>query len=286
MTLKRATLILALILLTAASLQACAPAEDNSADVIATSVAATLSANQGGEVLVPTDFPAETETAEEPNFIASGVGLIYNEILAESLSAETVPGWYEADNPWWSTPEHREFLFNGWVLADGFHPPAIRIYPVEDFRAINENVSKGLDALQLALETHPADYAGLAVSDMFNAGQLYQSNVIYLNFQNGSGARWLAQYGQAYSTVGWPNLFYTYQGLTDDGLYYVSIILPVNHPYLPDVDLADLDESIYEDYGAYRDAVVAQLESESDNTFYPSLVLLDQLVESLIVGNP
>jgi len=264
------------------------PPEVSSEDTIATSVAATISADQGGEDMTPTEYPTVhptvTASAPEPNFRYAGVSFFFNPILADDLTAGVTPGDYEEDNPWWSTPEHRVFRFNNWVLSDAFHSSTIKVYPVADFKAINENVSNGLDALQLALDTHPADHAGLAMSDLFNAGQLYQSNIKYIDFQNGRGARWLAQYGQGYSSVGWPNLFYAYQGLTDDGLYYVSIILPVTHPYLPDVDIADLDDEFYENYGAYRDGIVAQLESESDNTFVPSLVLLDEIVASLRIG--
>ena len=291
---RRSRIVLAITLLISISL-ACMvtgsedPAVDGSSeDVIATSVAATIEAQendqQPADESPPTQHPTVTAGPPDANFTYNGVSFYFNPILADDVTAGVAPGDYEENNPWWSTPEHREFLFNNWVLTDAFHTPAIRVYSVADFRAINENVDQGLDALLLALDNHPADYAGLIVPDLFNAGQLYQSNVKYLDFQNGRGARWLSQYGQGYSSVGWPNLFYAYQGLTDDGRYYVSVILPVNHPYLPHPEQVNLDE-IYENYGAYRDGIVTQLESESDNTFVPSLVLLDELVSSLSIGD-
>lgn len=293
---RRSNIILVITILISLSL-ACvvtgsedAAADLNSVDTIATSVAATVTAKESDpqptDNTPPTQHPTVTASPQEPNFNYAGVSFYFDPILADDLTAGVTPGYYQEDNPWWSTPEHREYRFNNWVLSDAFHKPTIRVYPVADFIAINENVSNGLDALRLALDSHPADYAGLAVSDLFNAGQLYQSNVKYLDFQNGRGARWLSQYGQAYFTIGSPNLFYTYQGLTADGLYYVSIILPVDHPYLPDVEMADLEDSFFENYGTYRDSVVDQLESESENSFVPSLILLDRLVESLFVGAP
>jgi len=290
---KRTSIILVVILLISLSL-ACtltggedSALEGSSDDVIATSVAATVAAKesdqQPGDESPPTQHPTVTAGPPPANFNYAGLSFYFNPLLADDVTAGVNPGNYEENNPWWSLPEHREFQFNNWVLSDAFHTPTIRVYPIADFRAINENVSDGLDALQLALDTQPADYAGLGVSDLFNAGQLYQSNVKYLDFQNGRGARWLSQYGQAYYTVGWPNLFYTYQGLTNDGLYYVSVILPVNHPNLPDLDPAEMDDEFYENFGAYRDSIVVLLESESENTFVPSLILLDQLVASLMV---
>ena len=296
MTLKPANLVLILVVLTAAALQACTPAVDNSVDTIATAVAATLAAGEVGET--PPDTPAPppsptwtihpTVTASPPetNFSYAGVSFFFNDLLADDITAGVTPGQYDESNTWWSTPDHRVYKFNGWVLSDSFHPPAIRVYPVAEFTAINENVTAGLNALDAALKTIPLDGGSLRVPDMFNAGQLYFSNPKAMRFQNGYGARWLSQYGQAYFPVGKPNLFYTFQGFTNDGLYYVSIILPVNHPSLPATDQVSMDDAFYEHFPTYAAEIRALLEEQSDNSFMPSLVLLDQLVTSLLVGEP
>jgi len=260
MTLKPANLVLILVVLTAAALQACAPAVDNSVDTIATAVAATLAAGEVGET--PPDTPAPppsptwtihpTVTASPPetNFSYAGVSFYFNDLLADDITAGVTPGQYDESNTWWSTPDHRVYKFNGWVLSD------------------------------------PLDGGSLRVPDMFNAGQLYFSNPKAMRFQNGYGARWLSQYGQAYFPVGKPNLFYTFQGFTNDGLYYVSIILPVNHPSLPATDQVSMDDAFYEHFPTYAAEIRALLEEQSDNSFMPSLVLLDQLVTSLLVGEP
>jgi hypothetical protein len=263
------------------------PAEDS----IATSVAATLAAAASEDT--EDDPSAELQPAEtqepivlpEPNFNYAGVNFYFNNLLAENLTAGVNPGEYNENAPWWSKPEHREYLFNNWVLSDTFLSPTIRIYPVEEYRAINENVSDGLDDLQSSLENKPADGDGLRVLDLYNAGQMYQSNVKYLKFQNGSGARWLSQYGQDSSPIGWPDLFYTFQGITDDGKYYISMILPVNHPSLPHPDQVTRDQAFYDNFLTYAANTRSQLEAESDPSFVPSLVLLDQIVETLSVGS-
>jgi hypothetical protein len=157
---------------------------------------------------------------------------------------------------------------------------------VVDFKALNENVSEGLESLDGALKSEPLDADALRVPNMFNAGQLFHSNARALRFQNGYGARWLSQYGQAYSTVGWPYLFYTFQGFSDDGKYYISIIFPVDHPSLLDPEDVNLDDAFYENIAEYMEETRLTLESESENSFVPSLVLLDQLVSSLTVGEP
>ena len=290
---------LILVVVIAAALGAClpdqSPTEDTGAAAIDTAVAATMAAealDSPPDTVAPlpsptwTIHPTVTASAPETNFNYAGVSFYFNPLLAENIGAGTNPGQYDDQAMFWSTPQHREFIFNGWVLADAFHTPAIRIYPVADFIAINENVANALTSLDLSLAADPLSGEDLRVPDLFNAGQLYQSSAQTLRFQNGYGARWLSQYGQAYFPVGWPNLFYTFQGFTDDGLYYVSIIFPVNHPSLPDTDTVTMDNDFYENYPAYAAGIRVQLEAESDNSFMPSLVLLDQLVTSLLVESP
>jgi hypothetical protein len=301
MKLKQNKIYLALALLIMVSL-ACSltgepevkpevPPDRSAEDSIATSVAETLAAAESespAESSPPALEPTEEEVKPplpEPNFNYAGVSFYFSELLAENLTAGVTPGTYDENSPWWSKPEHREYHFNKWVLSDGFHVPAIRVYPVIEFRAINENVSGGLDQLGTALEDQPLDGEGLLVSDMFNAGQLFQAQIKYLDFQNGSGARWLSQYGQAYYGIGWPYLFYTFQGLTEDEMYYVSIILPVTHPSLPDPDDITMDQAFYDNYEVYAEQIKNDLNNAADPSFMPSLVLLDQIVETLSVGS-
>ena len=280
---KSFRIFLTLIVFVMVVLQGCLPQDgqpDNSADTIATAVAATLEA---GEV---EESPPDTASGPETNFEYNGVEFYFNYLLADDITAGVDPGYYDEQAVFWSTPQHRVYKFNGWFLSDAFHDPAIRIYSVADFSAINENVSNALVALEGALAAQPLNSPDLRVADLFNAGQLYQSNLRPMDFQNGYGARWLSQYGQSYYPIGWPNLFYTFQGFTEDGLYYVSIIFPVTHPSLPDADTVTLDNAFYENIAPYTEGIQLQLEAESDNSFMPSLVLLDQLVASLLVGAP
>jgi len=299
MTNKGLRVSIILLLVMAAALGACLPeplpTEDTSAAAIETAVAATLAA--GGEESPPdtaapppsptwTIHPTVTASPPETNFSYAGVSFYFNPLLAENIVAGTNPGQYDDQAFMWSFPEHREFIFNEWVLADGFHDPVIRVYPVADFIAINENVANTLAAMEGNLAADPVDEEILYVPVMFNAGQLYRSNAKALQFQNGYGARWLSQYGQAYMPIGWPEMFYTFQGFTDDGNYYISMVFPVTHPSLPDPDDVTMDNDFYENFETYADQIEVQLEMESDNSFMPSLVLLDELVTSLLVGNP
>jgi hypothetical protein len=262
------------------------PPGDSSQDTIATAVAATLAAGQA-ENLPPTIHPtvtSDTTPLPQPNYTVNGVSLFISPQLAENITAVMAPANVNEEALFWSTPEHREYQFNNWALKmEAFQQPALRIFSVSEFTAVNPNVGERLAALQVALTAQPSDGSGLDVPSIFGAGQLFQSNIKFLDFQNGSGARWLSQYGQAYFPIGLPSLFYTFQGFTTDGAFYISAILPVNHPVLPDTNSVTLDDAFYNNYDSYAAETRITLDAQADSSFNPSLELLDQLVETLLV---
>ena len=263
------------------------PPEDTSQDAIATAVAATIAAAEAESTLTfhPT-VTADTPLLPEPTFNYNGVRFYFNTSLADNITAGTTPANLLDGNEFWNTPEHREYVFNNWNLPGGFHNPTIWVYSVADFSAVNPTIGDRLSALQAALAAQSPDGAGLEVASFFNAGQFFQSNVRYLEFQNGTGARWLSQYGQAYFPIGLPSLFYTFQGFTADGAYYISLIMPVDHPILPPTGSVTLDDAFYNNYEVYAVETAQTLNVQTDASFTPSLELLDQLVQTLLVLDP
>ncbi len=251
-------------------------------DAVATAVAATLAAGQADTP--PTVQPSVTASPPEPDIVYQGISFAFDDSLSDNVTAGMESEFNEESNPWWSTPEHRMFIFNNWSLGESFLPAQLKVYPVAELRAINPGVGESLDSLQAVITSQPADGGDVVVTDIFNAGQMFLSKIAYLQFQNGRGVRFLTQYGQAISPIGWPMMFYSFQGFTDDGVYYISAMLPVTHPSLPHPDDITLDEAFMNNFETYRDELEIQLNGEQDSTFMPSLILLDEFVESLLVG--
>lgn len=268
---------------------------DQPDDSVGTSVAATLAARSAGEEQTVTRTPPQpapatptftihptiTASPPEPDVVYRGISFAFDPALAVSVNPETEEGQGDPENPW-STPDHEVFLFAGYPLGDAFHEPVIRVFPVEAFRAVNPMVGERLDHLETVLADRPAE-PEVGVLHFFNAAQFIQAQVVYLEFQSGTGVRFLAQYGQAASPIGWPHLFYTFQGLTADGQYYISAVLPVTHPSLPHPDDVTLDEAFYDNFMAYAAEKEAELDAEAPGSFQPSLLLLDEMIESLRV---
>ena len=243
-------------------------------DTVATSVAATLAAS---EAELP---PTETEEALEPDIIFQGVSFAYDDSLADTVNAESIPGEGEPNDPW-SIPDHIRFTFSSWVLVDAYHEPTIRIFPVAEFQTINPFIGDRLNGLQDAINAQDLEHEGIIVAEFFNAAQFLLSQAEFIEFKNGNGVRFISQYGQAAYPIGWPHMFYTFQGFTENGQYYISVILPVNHPSLPHPDDVVLDTAFFDNFMNYAVEMETQLSGEIPDSFAPSLRLLDEVVESI-----
>jgi hypothetical protein len=118
------------------------------------------------------------------------------------------------------------------------------------------------------------------------AHQLLRAQVAYLDFEGGSGVRFLTQYVQERREINNRELFYTFQGITDDGHAYVSAFLPVSHPSLP-VHLGvfrDARDTYSWRYAEYATWIEEQLNEAHASSFTPGLDQLDALIRSLEVG--
>jgi hypothetical protein len=111
-----------------------------------------------------------------------------------------------------------------------------------------------------------------------------------VTFQNGHGLRYLTQVLDGIAPIDNLKIFYYYQGITNDGAYFVSALFHVRIPFLvtdghkdsitpPDGVPFAWDESL--DYPKYLDEVAQKLNEASAEDFTPSLTILDQLIGSI-----
>lgn len=191
------------------------------------------------------------------------------------------------DAPYWEVyPQHVSITLEGFPAAKSVISPRILVYPVQDFRAASEAGAQTLDQLAQFLSEKPGDGRLIPALPITNAQQVFTSNIVYLDFQNGHGVRFLTQYAQYKAPLNNAELFYTFQGLTSDGRFAVAVIMPVNHAELPaSADaLAQAElEKIRQD-AQYYPTMVAALNAQSATAFTPSLEALDSLVKSLRIA--
>ena len=235
----------------------------------------------------PTTLPPTTEAP--PTISYEGIDFTFGPAIAQNAQPEIVPAAPGDPNnsfPGDVHPQYYLFSLNGYPLANTFHQPKIYIYPARDYGTMDPNVAQIVLQLQQALAQKSAPAKDIPFLPIWNAAQMLTANIKFVDFKNGSGIRFLSQYGQAFAPINNHDLFYTFQGLTSDGAWYVSAILPVSNPILPNDDQAVPGgdwEAFGQNFATYITDITAKLAAQLDGSFTPNLAVLDAMIQSLKV---
>jgi hypothetical protein len=244
---------------------------------VETQVALTLEAINGN--------PAVATAGPSCNTIDfNGISLCFDPAIAQGNTTSVVSAVTSVDNPWYNVPQIEQIDFSNYVAGEKFHSPRIMVFSVAEYKAVYDKAEERISELQRYIASKPNIPSGvIPFLPNWNAQQLYQLMPAFVSFQNGQGIRFLTEYGQYYAPVNNTDLFYTFQGITNDGKYYVSVVLPVTHPSLPPdykVD-ATLQAQIDADFEAYKASIFSGLSAQPLDSFSPSISLLDAMIESM-----
>jgi hypothetical protein len=161
--------------------------------------------------------------------------------------------------------------------------PQIFIYQVQEFPDFNQGAVDIASNLKILLEDQQIDKF-LPFLPLYNASQALHSQVKFLDFKNGSGVRFLTQFDQAPLPINNKEIIYTFQGLSNDGKYYISAVFPVNHSELPlDDQVFTQSEVEVKNFPAYLQETADWLDQQPSDAFTPDLSILDALIQSLEV---
>ena len=242
--------------------------------------------------LEPVPEPTNTPFAE---IVPDGVVIEVPATLAGELVSTLFEEAISADpnSPFWANyPAYTEYRLEGYPIENNIYDAQIEVYPVRDFASINIAAAEQIEALQQILATQP-DLTTLADRELpflplINAAQIYHTHEQYVTFANGRGVRYLTQYSQAVTSVNNAELFYTFQGISDDGRSYISAIFPVNGVGLPGEPPTTSEEidAITADHSGYIAEAVSGLLALAPDQFTPRLDELDGVVASSLVNLP
>ena len=163
-------------------------------------------------------------------------------------------------------------------LTDASEPDFAKSYP---------NVTAAADKLRKLLTMRPQKFnSSEDISDLpyNNAGGAIESRVQYLDFKGGSGVLFLTQYTQEVQPTPINNeeLTCDFQGMTDDGKYYVAARLAITHPSLPKgIDFTDHIKR--DDDLRYIKKQEEALNGFSEESFQPSLKTLKSMLASISI---
>jgi hypothetical protein len=238
----------------------------------------------------PSVTPAPSSTPETPTggkVSYRGVRFNYDLSIASSVRGAIIPA-LQGSTPEFDIPEHIRFIFDEVGLSNTFNPrePQLLIFPIDDFQlASAQRAAVVLLALNDLLEERPLQLEQqILLMPPVPGTVFFQTHARYLRFEQGEGIRFLTAYTEEPGPITNETLFYTYQGISSDGDYFVSLFFPIETEQLPAsfTEILPEDYALYlEDYDSYLAEKIALLEKTPDYDFAPNLALLDALVKSL-----
>jgi len=223
------------------------------------------------------------------------VSFIIPDGLASGADLELVQGLGEEYEPWERYPTHPKFLLTGYPLTHGnYNIPEIIVYPAEEYASFNPNGAEQIERVKKILAGTTPTIETLPMVPFSGTKAMITAVIQIVPFQNGSGVRTVMQFGQYAGQINNEDLFYHFQGLTEDGKYHVVVNLPGAAPILPathDISLPVPDGGVPFDNSLgfnspYYFTVTKKLNALSPDDYTPSLNILDALVQSILVTNP
>jgi hypothetical protein len=229
-------------------------------------------------------------------FSYSGVSLRYGDQLARTISGETTPATagaygFGVDGP--------PLFYNGvpdlirLTFANDFtavRPTLLIIQPIRDdsgqlYSSYPDYDRDRFSQLSDQLQNQP-DPVSVSEPAFFPVIQAR-----YLSFQNGMALRQVSHIpgGMGPTDINNSNIFYTVEGITENGRYFVWLQFPLSTPALSDepMSLEDLD-NLYRSNEAYETYITnkfAQLNALDGSEFTPTLAELDALAQTIFVAD-
>jgi len=230
--------------------------------------------------IMPTDTPGV-----QTNTTCNELAIYLDPTLASSYTCETIPESPEGIETY---PQYTKLTLQGYPLSGKFFTPYISILPVQRYIELLPDFIPGqVAALQALVSGGALGDKDLPFLPSLNAGQMFHAQYQVLPFGSGGGVRYLTLLAQYYAPINNHDLFYTYQGVTNDGKYWVSAILPINNPILPDNGDTPPGGQTWDqftnNYSSYIADLTVQLNSQASGNYTPSLAMLDALVSSITV---
>jgi hypothetical protein len=225
----------------------------------------------------------------QANVTCNGVDFTLDQALGSGYGCETIPESSGSDVPAsGKNPAYTEVTILNYPLGDTTFSAHVDAFPVERYsELLPDMVPARLADLQAMIGGGAPSGKDLPFLPALNQQQVFSAKVEAIQFQGGQGLRYLTQYAQSPQPINNQDMFYTFQGLTANGQYWISVVLPISSGDL----MADAKnppngqswEDFTNNYSTYLTNATAQLEAQNPDSFVPSLAQLDALVKSLLI---
>jgi len=238
------------------------------------------------------------------------ISLSYEATLAPWVDAQTVPAIPVNDQILFAEahPMYVQIRFLGFQGGKPYDLPLlplenrvarVMVFQTKDFPGYGDASPEGFvdqkQALADLLKTgvNPARCAqplisapGLPFLPWINMKQSFCAQPQILAFSGGKGIRYLSHYSQAPEPVLEGQVFYTFQGMTGDGEFYISALFPIQTGVFATqapvcIQCGDPNYNPLLEWTALLATQLTQLNEQAADRFIPSLDVLDQLIQSI-----
>lgn len=268
----------------------------------------SFTSRQDGE---KTPAAPKTLTCAGAEIEYEGVSFTCDHALAAEVRAAVLPAAplrRADDKPDYVAPERVAFTFGGPQtrrrVETFFGPPQINVARLEGFaqaHALDPKYASILDKrageIKALLARRPKSFQGeIPFMPYVEGSQDFQTHVNYFNFRNGKGVAFVTHYGVEPTLISNRALTYVFEGITDDGRYYVSATFPVVAPILPadfseeeavkrglDPTFRLADRAAEHKHASYVKRTARELEQLPPAKYQPDLARLNKLLSSLNV---
>jgi len=249
-------------------------------------------------VMISSCSPPETPTQPAvpalplANVTCNELSFYMDPSLGSGYECETVPESASSDIPMdvFIYPAHTELTIQTYPLTQTQFTPQVRIYPVNRFsELLPDVVPRRVSDLERLISSGTWSSGELPFLPPLPMIQTFFSHETVISFNGGQGVRFIADYNESRHPMSNRTIFYTFQGLTDEGMYWVAVTLPISSPSLPaDADFNTLPEgytieSWSQNYSSYVSDVKDVLEAQAPDSFFPTINSLDSLIRSITV---
>jgi hypothetical protein len=232
---------------------------------------------------IPTDTPEPTQNPGVCTHV-DHFDFCVPQQLASALVASTKPEINDQMGaPWEVAPEHTEISLSGYPLSGTQLTSMIYVYPIERYTEMQPDTFPGvISDLKQFIDTGNADV--MPYVPFVNAGALIKARVnVYQNDQIQGGSI-VTQFAQSWYPINNQMMFYTFQGMTKDGKYYINITMPITQQSMQangdDIPGGDF-EAFGNNYEQYLDTIRPVLNDAAPESFTPNIDLMQKIVEGI-----
>lgn len=254
------------------------------------------------DLQITLQMPLQTENILEKKVEFKGVHFTYNSQVFREVKTEEKaeqPLELETDKPDSVAPQHLLFT----LKTQNQREAIIVVYPIEEYRRIWRQVEKNntiyfdenLKNVKKFIANKKFRVNGeIPYLPHYGGGyQTFEARVKAFSFPNGKGVFFLTHRVQERAIVNNGHLEYDFQGITEDGKYYVLAQFSPKVSFLPDnyhvgkfedyvmPDYVNWSKSDRKKYDEYIAKITKRLENLPSDKFEPNLNYFEEIISSL-----